>query len=132
MLVSMTTTPAPLDRAATTYVAGHRGLVGSAVWQKFEAEGFTDLVGKRSAELDLRDRDAVFAFFRRTDPQIVVIAAAKVGGIVANSTYPAEFLSDNLRIQVNLLDAALPTRVPPPDLPRLQLHLPQARPATDP
>jgi GDP-L-fucose synthase len=111
MLVSVTR-PGPLDRNATTYVAGHHGLVGSAVWRKFEAEGFTRLVGKRSAELDLRNRDDVFAFFRRTTPQVVVIAAAKVGGIVANNTYPAEFLSENLQIQVNLLDAALSTRVP--------------------
>jgi GDP-L-fucose synthase len=111
MLVPMTT-PGPLDRNATTYVAGHHGLVGSAVWRNFEAEGFTRLVGKRSVELDLRDRDKVFAFFQETTPQVVVIAAAKVGGIVANSTYPAEFLSENLQIQVNLLDAAMSTRVP--------------------
>jgi len=106
------TAPGRLDRDATTYVAGHHGLVGSAVWRKFEDEGFTRLVGKRSAELDLRDRGEVFTFFRETTPQVVVIAAAKVGGIVANSTYPAEFLSENLQIQVNLLDAALSTRVP--------------------
>src|SRR5690349_8828775 len=108
MLTSVTR-PGRLDRNATTYVAGHHGLVGSAVWRTFEAEGFTNLVGKRSAELDLRDRDKVFAFFRETAPQVVVIAAAKVGGIGANSTYPAEFLSENLQIQVNLLDAALST-----------------------
>jgi GDP-L-fucose synthase len=111
MLVAMTA-PGRLDRDATTYVAGHHGLVGSAVWRKFEDEVFTRLVGKRSAELDLRDRGEVFTFFRETTPQVVVIAAAKVGGIVANSTYPAEFLSENLQIQVNLLDAALSTRVP--------------------
>ena len=70
-------------------------------------EGFTDLVGQTSAELDLKDREAVFAFFAKTKPRYVVLAAAKVGGILANSTFPVEFLSDNLRIQVNVLDAAL-------------------------
>ncbi|ANP71461.1 GDP-L-fucose synthase family protein [Cryobacterium arcticum] len=100
-------TPAALDRDARFYVAGHRGLVGSAIWRRLEAEGFTDLVGRSSAELDLKDRDAVFAFFKETTPKYVVLAAAKVGGILANSTYPVDFLSDNLRIQVNVLDAAL-------------------------
>jgi GDP-L-fucose synthase len=100
-------TPAPLDRDAAFYVAGHGGLVGSAVWRKLEAEGFTNLVGRRSAELDLKDRDAVFAFFRETKPKYVVLAAAKVGGILANSTYPVDFLSDNIRIQVNVIDAAI-------------------------
>lgn len=100
-------TPAALDRNATVYVAGHRGLVGSAIWRRLEAEGFTDLVGRTSAELDLKDRDAVFAFFAKNTPRYVVLAAAKVGGILANSTYPVDFLSDNLRIQVNVLDAAL-------------------------
>jgi GDP-L-fucose synthase len=96
-----------LDRDARFYVAGHRGLVGSAIWRRLQSEGFTDLVGKSSAELDLKDRDAVFAFFEETTPKYVVLAAAKVGGILANNTYPVDFLSDNLRIQVNVLDAAL-------------------------
>jgi GDP-L-fucose synthase len=100
-------TPAALERDARFYVAGHRGLVGSAIWRRLKAEGFTDLVGRSSAELDLKDRDAVFAFFAETTPRYVVLAAAKVGGILANSTYPVDFLSDNLRIQVNVLDAAL-------------------------
>jgi len=99
--------PGPLDRASTFYVAGHRGLVGSAIWRRLQSEGFTDLVGRTSAELDLKDRDAVFAFFADTKPRYVVLAAAKVGGILANDTYPVDFLSDNLRIQVNVLDAAL-------------------------
>ena len=100
-------TPAPLDRTAPIYVAGHRGLVGSAIWRRLQAEGFTDLIGRTSAELDLKDRDAVFAFFAETKPRYVVLAAAKVGGILANNTYPVDFLSENLRIQVNVLDAAL-------------------------
>lgn len=98
---------APLDRDARFYVAGHRGLVGSAIWRRLEAEGFTDLVGRTSSELDLKDRDAVFAFFAESRPRYVVLAAAKVGGILANSTYPVDFLSDNLRIQTNVLDAAV-------------------------
>lgn len=98
---------ADLDRSAVTYVAGHRGLVGSAVWRHLAAEGFTGLVGRTSSELDLRDADAVRSFFAVTRPRYVVLAAAKVGGILANDTYPADFYSDNVRIQVNVMDAAL-------------------------
>lgn len=98
--------PAPLDREATFYVAGHRGLVGSAIWRNLQSAGFTNLVGRASAELDLKNREGVFAFFSEYKPRYVVLAAAKVGGILANNTYPVDFLSDNLRIQVNVLDAA--------------------------
>jgi GDP-L-fucose synthase len=98
--------PTPLSRDARVYVAGHRGLVGSAVWRHLQAAGFTDLVGLTSAELDLRDRDDVLDFFAKQQPDYVVLAAATVGGIAANSSTPADFLSDNLRIQVNVLDAA--------------------------
>ncbi|WP_374754631.1 GDP-L-fucose synthase family protein [Arthrobacter sp. AFG20] len=98
--------PAPLERSASFYVAGHRGLVGSAIWRNLEKEGFSNLVGRTSAELDLKNRDEVFAFFSENTPRYVVLAAAKVGGILANNTYPVDFLSDNLRIQVNVLDAA--------------------------
>lgn len=100
-------TPGQLDRSAPFYIAGHRGLVGSAIWRNLEAEGFQNLVGRTSSELDLKDRDEVFSFFADTEPRYVVLAAAKVGGILANSTCPVDFLSDNLRIQVNVLDAAL-------------------------
>jgi len=99
--------PADLDRAATFYVAGHRGLVGSAIVRKLESSGFTNIVGKTSAELDLKNRDAVFDYMAEIKPKYLVLAAAKVGGIMANSTYPVDFLSDNLRIQSNVLDAAL-------------------------
>jgi len=99
--------PGPLDRAGRFYVAGHRGLVGSAIWRRLQSEGFTDLVGRTSAELDLKDRAAVFAFFAETKPRYVVLAAAKVGGILANDSFPVDFLSDNLLIQTNVLDAAL-------------------------
>ncbi|WP_211879762.1 GDP-L-fucose synthase family protein [Pseudarthrobacter albicanus] len=98
--------PGKLDRDATFYVAGHRGLVGSAIWRNLEAAGFSNLVGRSSSDLDLKNREDVFAFFAATRPRYVVLAAAKVGGILANSTYPVDFLSDNLRIQVNVLDAA--------------------------
>jgi GDP-L-fucose synthase len=97
---------APLDRNAQTFVAGHRGLVGGAVLRHFRAEGFTDLVTRTSQQLDLRDATAVESFFAAEQPMTVVMAAAKVGGILANKTYPADFLSDNLRMQVNVLDAA--------------------------
>ncbi|NMD93854.1 GDP-L-fucose synthase [Rhodococcus sp. BL-253-APC-6A1W] len=99
--------PTALDREAPFYVAGHRGLVGGAIWRHLEAEGFRNLLGSSSAELDLRNRDAVFSFFAKYRPVNVVLAAAKVGGILANSTYPVDFLSENLRIQVNVLDAAV-------------------------
>jgi GDP-L-fucose synthase len=88
------------------YVAGHRGLAGSAIWRRLENAGYTNLVGLPSAELDLRDRPAVFDFLRQERPDIVIDAAARVGGIHANDTYSADFLSENLQIQVNLMDAA--------------------------
>jgi GDP-L-fucose synthase len=97
---------ASLDRGAKVYIAGHRGLVGSAIWRHLEAQGFTSLVGATSSELDLRDREATRAILELERPAVVIDAAAKVGGILANSTYPADFLSDNLRIQVNVMDAA--------------------------
>ncbi|MCD5343534.1 GDP-L-fucose synthase [Arthrobacter sp. AK04] len=106
MAESGTFQPRPLDRSAPFYVAGHRGLVGSAIWRNLETEGFTNLVGRASSDLDLKDRDAVFSFFSLVQPRYVVLAAAKVGGILANNTYPVDFLSENLRIQVNVLDAA--------------------------
>lgn len=88
------------------HVAGHRGLVGSAIWRHLEASGHQALVGKPSTELDLRDRDAVFDFYDEERPRVVILAAAKVGGILANAKWPAEFFSDNIRIQVNVMDAA--------------------------
>jgi GDP-L-fucose synthase len=100
-----------LDKNATVYVAGHRGLAGSAIWRRLEAQGYTRLLGRTSAELDLREREAVFDFFNTERPRHVVIAAARVGGILANDSFPADFLSDNLRIQVNVMDAAQKTDV---------------------
>jgi GDP-L-fucose synthase len=101
-----TDAPGRVDRSARVYVAGHRGLVGSAIWRRLDREGFTNLVGASSRDVDLRDRDAAFDFMTSKGPDVVIDAAARVGGILANDTYPADFLSDNLRIQVNLMDAA--------------------------
>lgn len=95
-----------IPKDALIYIAGHRGLAGSAIWREFEKQGYTRLIGRTSAELDLTDRDAVFEFFAEAKPDVVVDAAAKVGGIHANNTYPADFLSQNLQIQVNVMDAA--------------------------
>lgn len=97
----------PLDRASPFYVAGHRGLVGSAIKETLENSGFTNILGRSSAELDLKSRPAVFDFFARHKPRYVVLAAAKVGGIVANNSFPVEFLSENIQIQTNIIDAAL-------------------------
>jgi GDP-L-fucose synthase len=88
------------------YVAGHMGLVGSAVVRAIEAGGKHSWVGKTRSELDLLDRQAVFDFLHREKPDALVIAAAKVGGILANKTYPVDFLSQNLQIETNLIDGA--------------------------
>jgi len=104
--VSISAPKLPLDKSARIYVAGHRGLAGSAIWRHLEASGFTNLVGATSTELDLRRRDEVFDFMAFQRPDVVIDAAAKVGGILANDTFPADFLSDNLQMQVNIMDAA--------------------------
>jgi GDP-L-fucose synthase len=101
-----------LDRAAPVYIAGHRGLVGSALVRTFQAAGFTNLLLRSRSEVDLTDRAATFEFLLETRPHVVIDAAARVGGIMANNTYPADFLSENLQIQVNVLDAAVAARVP--------------------
>jgi GDP-L-fucose synthase len=98
--------PLHLDSSTKIYVAGHRGLVGSAIVRRLESEGLTHLVTRTSAELDLRDQASVRAFFAEERPEVVVLAAAKVGGILANSSYPAEFLYDNLMIATNVINAA--------------------------
>ena len=90
----------------SVYVAGHRGLVGSALWRALESAGVGKLIGWSSNELDLRDRDATFAAITEAKPDIIIDAAAKVGGIMANSTFPVEFLRDNTLIQTNVMDAA--------------------------
>jgi len=90
----------------TIYIAGHRGLAGSAIWRHLTKAGYQNLVGFTSAELDLTHRDAVVSTMKEVSPDVVIDAAAKVGGIHANDTYPADFLSENLHMQVNLMDAA--------------------------
>ena len=95
-----------LSPDARVFVAGHRGMVGSAIWRALEAQGFTDLVGYSSTQVDLREPNAAMDAVTSERPDIIVDAAARVGGIGANSTYPVEFLADNIRIQTNLFEAA--------------------------
>jgi len=95
-----------LSKDETIFVAGHRGMVGSAIHGKLREQGFTKLLGCTRAELDLLDRNAVRAFFEKERPSVVIDAAAKVGGILANNEQPVEFLLQNLTIQNNLIEAA--------------------------
>jgi GDP-L-fucose synthase len=95
-----------MEKKDKIYVAGHRGMVGSAITRKLQQEGFTNLLQRTSAQLDLKNQAAVQAFFEQERPDYVFLAAAKVGGIMANNTYRAEFLYDNLMIQNNTIDAA--------------------------
>lgn len=92
-----------MEKSAKIYVAGHRGMVGSAITRKLQKEGYTNIITRTSAELDLRNQQAVTDFFTTEKPEYVFLAAAKVGGIVANNTYRAEFLYDNLQIQNNII-----------------------------
>jgi len=92
-----------LDRNSKIFIAGHRGMVGSAIVRKLEAEGYTNLITKTSKELDLRNQQEVQSFFTNEKPEYVFLAAAKVGGIVANNTYRADFLYENLMIQSNVI-----------------------------
>lgn len=95
-----------MDRDSLIYIAGHRGLVGSAICRALARAGHTNLLSRTHAELDLCDQAAVRNFFTEHRPEIVVVAAAKVGGIHANATYPAEFIYQNLQIQNNIIDSA--------------------------
>lgn len=88
------------------YIAGHNGMVGSAIWRHFLKNGYTNLIGVNSYHLDLRKQNDVIQFFEKTKPEYVVVAAAKVGGILANDSRPAEFIYDNLYIQTNLIDCS--------------------------
>lgn len=92
-----------MEKSKKVYVAGHRGMVGSAIYRKLQKEGFTNIVVKTSKELDLRDQKAVADFFETEKPAYVFLAAAKVGGIVANNTYRADFIYENLAIQNNVI-----------------------------
>ena len=96
-----------MNKETKIYIAGHRGMVGSAIWRALEKKGYSNLIGKTSAELDLRNQQAVTDFYTKEQPEIVIDAAAKVGGILANNDYPYQFLMDNMNIQNNLIDGAL-------------------------
>ena len=95
-----------MKASSKTYIAGHRGMVGSAIKRRLEKEGYTNIVHRRSSELDLRNQIEVNEFFRHEKPEFVFLAAAKVGGILANNIYRGEFLYDNLMIQSNVINAA--------------------------
>lgn len=95
-----------MDKESKIYLAGHRGLVGSALKRKLESKGYTNLIFRTHKELDLTNQQAVNEFFEQKNPEYVFLAAAKVGGILANSTYPAEFIYENLMIESNLIHAA--------------------------
>lgn len=96
-----------MNKQIKIYIAGHRGMVGSAIWRLLEAQGYTNLIGLTSQELDLRHQQAVMHFFKTEAPDVVINAAARVGGIFANNAYPYEFLMENLRIQNNLIEFSL-------------------------
>ncbi len=95
-----------MEKNSKIYIAGHRGLVGSALVRNLEAKGYTNVIGRTSQELDLTIQADVNKFFEEEKPEYVILAAARVGGIHANNTYPAEFIYDNLMIQNNVIKAA--------------------------
>ena len=92
-----------MEKNSKIYIAGHRGMVGSAIIRRLQKDGFTNFVTRTSTELDLRNQQAVADFFASEKPAYVILAAAKVGGIHANNTYPAEFIHENLAIQTNVI-----------------------------
>lgn len=96
-----------INKNAKIYIAGHRGMVGSAIWRTLEKQGYTNLIGKTSKELDLRNQQDVLEFLEAEKPEIIIDAAAKVGGILANNDFPYQFLMENIQIQNNLIDGSL-------------------------
>jgi GDP-L-fucose synthase len=95
-----------IDKKTKIYIAGHRGMVGSAIWRALESKGYSNLIGKTKSELDLRNQQTVYEFYNLEKPEVVIDAAAKVGGILANNDYPYQFLMENMQIQNNLIDGA--------------------------
>ena len=95
-----------ITKTTKIYIAGHRGMVGSAIWRALESKGYFNLIGKTSRDLDLRNQQAVEEFYSLEKPEVVIDAAAKVGGILANNDYPYQFLMENMQIQNNLIDGA--------------------------
>ena len=100
-----------MDKATKIYIAGHKGMVGSAIWRTLSTKGYTNLIGASSATLNLKNQQAVKDFFATEKPEVVIDAAAKVGGILANNDFPYQFLMENMQIQNNLIDTALQTNV---------------------
>jgi GDP-L-fucose synthase len=100
-----------MNKNSKIYIAGHNGMVGSAIWRNLTEKGYTNLLGKSSKELDLRNQQAVIDFFEDQKPDIVIDAAARVGGILANNDFPYQFLMENMQIQNNIIDASLKTEV---------------------
>ena len=96
-----------MNKKKKIYIAGHHGMVGSAVWRALEAKGYTNLIGISRSELDLCNQQLVSDFYRKENPDVVINAAAKVGGILANNNYPYDFLMQNMQIQNNLINGAL-------------------------
>ena len=95
-----------MNKKKKIYIAGHKGMVGSAVWRALDNNGYTNLIGLSRSELNLRNQQAVLEFYKEEKPEIVIDAAAKVGGILANNDYPYDFLMQNMQIQNNLIDGA--------------------------
>jgi GDP-L-fucose synthase len=100
-----------MNKTTKIYIAGHNGMVGSSVWRVLAAKGYTNLIGKSSKELDLKNQQAVHDFFASEKPEVVIDAAARVGGILANNDFPYQFLMENMQIQNNLIDSALKANV---------------------
>jgi GDP-L-fucose synthase len=100
-----------MQKHTKIYIAGHKGMVGSAIWRTLTAKGYTNLIGISSKELDLKNQQAVKDFFAKEKPEVVIDAAAKVGGILANNDFPYQFLMENMQIQNNLIDTALQSGV---------------------
>lgn len=100
-----------MDKSKKIYIAGHKGMVGAAIWRMLDAQGYRNLIGRTSKELDLRNQKTVLDFFEQERPEVVIDAAARVGGILANNSFPYQFLMENLQIQNNLIDTALKTNV---------------------
>lgn len=96
-----------MNKDTKIYIAGHRGMVGCAIWRTLTANGYTNLLGATSSELDLRNQQAVQQYFAKVQPEVVIDAAAKVGGILANNDFPYQFIMENMQIQNNLIDTAL-------------------------
>ena len=92
-----------MNKKSKIFIAGHNGMVGSAIWRNLESKGYTNIIGKSSKELDLRNQKSVIDYFEKEKPEFVFLAAAKVGGILANDTYRAQFIYDNLQIQNNVI-----------------------------